>query len=361
VNPASTLVAVPAALVLLLGAAFSVGSDEAAGYTVDVDALPALAQVLLSDVEAVRAKTCPELPLVWLLAAVQAESTWTPHAYSSVGAAGLLQLLPGSWTEATGQPGWDVESGPGYDHPVFDPDRHLEAAIPWICGRLRTVSAHLRSTGKPTSPLDALAVCHIAGCSRVYGSTSGVPRAGEASCDQSCASRVQQYLETIHHWVSVYARPVPGIASVGGDAQRFTGTDGGCTVADPTGTGGCVTPAMAWLLQQTATAFPGLPVSCWDAHAWNPTSDHPRGKACDFTFGRTGRFPGPEDVRRGWGIARWFRANATALHVSYIIWQGHIWSVSRSDQGWRPYSGGGVYDPTSPTGGHYDHIHVSVR
>jgi hypothetical protein len=88
VNPASTLVAVPAALVLLLGAAFSVGSDEAAGYTVDVDALPALAQVLLSDVEAVRAKTCPELPLVWLLAAVQAESTWTSASSQTRGSSG---------------------------------------------------------------------------------------------------------------------------------------------------------------------------------------------------------------------------------------------------------------------------------
>ncbi len=39
---------------------------------------------------------------------------------------------------------------------------------------------------------------------------------------------------------------------------------------------------------------------------------------------------------------------------------GRIWTASRADQGWRVYGGGGVYDPTSPTGGHYDHIHVSV-
>jgi hypothetical protein len=114
-------------------------------------------------------------------------------------------------------------------------------------------------------------------------------------------------------------------------------------------------------LKQTIAAFSGLPVSCWDAHAWNPTSDHPHGKACDFTIGRIGRFPGLDDVRHGWGIAQWFRANASALHLSYVIWQGRIWSVAREDEGWRAYTGGGVYDPTDPTGGHYDHIHVSVR
>ena len=52
--------------------------------------------------------------------------------------------------------------------------------------------------------------------------------------------------------------------------------------------------------------------------------------------------------------------NAGALHVTYVIWQGRIWSASHPDQGWAPYTGGGVYDPTNPTGGHYDHIHAST-
>ncbi len=360
-NRVAALLAAPVAVVLLLGAAFTTDDAQSAGYTINTDALPPLARELLPEVEAIRAKTCPELPLVWLIAEVQAESSWNPRAYSSAGAAGLLQMLPGSWTEATGQPGWAVDTGPAADHAVFDPEKHLAAAIPWMCGHLRSISTYLLKTGKPTAPLDALAVCHIAGCSRVYDSASGIPHAGEAGCDQACATQVQHYLEAIHHWVSVYARPVPAITTVGGAARPFTGADPGCTVPDPTGTGGCVTPATAWLLQQTATAFPGLPVSCWDAHAWNPTSDHPRGKACDFTIGRIGRFPGPDDVQRGWGMAEWFRANAPALHISYVIWQGRIWSVARGDEGWRPYTGGGIYDPTNPTGGHYDHIHVSVR
>ena len=58
----------------------------------------------------------------------------------------------------------------------------------------------------------------------------------------------------------------------------------------------------------------------------NPTSDHPLGRACDVTFGRLGTFAGPDDVLRGWVLASWLRANAAPLQVSYVIWQGRIWS-----------------------------------
>ena len=38
-----------------------------------------------------------------------------------------------------------------------------------------------------------------------------------------------------------------------------------------------------------------------------------------------------------------------------------IWSVARDSDGWRPYNGGGMHDPASITGGHYDHLHVTVK
>ena len=140
----------------------------------------------------------------------------------------------------------------------------------------------------------------------------------------------------------------------------FAGTASGCIVPDPTGTGGCVTPAAAWMLGQIAEGFGPLPTSCWDAHAWNPASDHPSGKGCDVTFGRLGTFPGPDDIQRGWVLAEWLRSSAGALRVSYLIWQGLIWTTARADEGWRTYTGGGIYDPHDPTGGHYDHIHIST-
>lgn len=360
VSPLLTLAAAPVALVMFIGAALSADADQSASYTVNTAALPPLARELLPDVEVVRAEQCPQLPLVWLLAQVQAESSWDPRAYSVAGAAGLLQVMPTSWTQASDQAGWDVAAGPDVDHPVWDPREHLAVAVPWMCMNLRAMADHLRRTSKPISALDALAVCHIAGCSRVTGSATGIPSPGEAGCHADCARQVQSYIETIHRWVELYARPTPVVGPTATGAAPYVGGPTGCVLPDPTSTGGCVTGATAWMLTQTQTPFPGLPVSCWDAHAWNPTSDHPLGKGCDFAFGQGGAFPDAQDTTRGWTFAEWLRSNAAPLRVSYLIWQGRIWSAQRADQGWRAYTGGGVYDPSDPTGGHYDHVHISM-
>jgi hypothetical protein len=140
----------------------------------------------------------------------------------------------------------------------------------------------------------------------------------------------------------------------------YRGGSTGCVLPDPTGTGGCVTGATAWLLTQVRVHVHTGPVSCWDAHAWNPTSDHPRGRACDYTIGRAGQLPSPGQTTEGWRLATWLRTHADELNVAYVIWQGHIWSARRAAEGWRPYSGGGIYNPADITGGHYDHVHVSL-
>jgi Transglycosylase SLT domain len=360
VKGALVLMSAPLPLVLFLGAGFQSDAETSTSSTVNVAALPPLAREMLRDVEAARAAGCPELPLVWLVAQVQAESSWDPRAYSPAGAAGLLQMLPGSWVTASGGDGWSLAEGPPAGHPVWDPITHLRAALPWMCANLRLVVEHLAATGKPTEPLDALAVCHVAGCSRVTGSASGIPTAGEAGCGATCAATVTAYIDTIHRWEQVYSPPLPATAPLDGAPAAYQGGPTGCVVADPTGTGGCVTGAAAWLLQQVAATFPPMPVTCWDEHAWNPTSDHPQGRACDYTFGQLGAFPDEADTARGWQLAEWLRSYADQLRVAYIVWQGRIWSAARSDEGWRPYGGGGIYDPADATGGHYDHVHVSV-
>jgi hypothetical protein len=100
----------------------------------------------------------------------------------------------------------------------------------------------------------------------------------------------------------------------------------------------------------------------WDPHPQNPRSDHRVGRACDFFPTAAGKFPTGAELDDGWRLAAWLRAHAAELHVHYLIWQGRIWSPDTTDQdGWgRPYTGGGVYDPTDVTGGHYDHVHLSV-
>ena len=103
---------------------------------------------------------------------------------------------------------------------------------------------------------------------------------------------------------------------------------------------------------------------CWDAHAWNPTSDHPRGRACDFFPGTAGVFAKGAPLDHGWDLAYWMQANAGPLKVKYVIWQGRYWDPSDKSPGkgsqWGDrYTGGGVYNTSDPTGGHYDHVHVS--
>lgn len=129
------------------------------------------------------------------------------------------------------------------------------------------------------------------------------------------------------------------------------------TISDPTGTGGMVTPrTAAWIaLARTNLASPAM--SCWDAHVWNPTSDHPKGKACDVFVGGDGR-RSPAVRAKGDRIANWTIQTAGTTGVRYLIWYGKIWSA-RTGQ-WKPYNGGGIYDPSNATGGHFDHVHVSL-
>lgn len=129
------------------------------------------------------------------------------------------------------------------------------------------------------------------------------------------------------------------------------------TVPDPTGTGGLLTPRTAAWVAAAKSALSNPSMSCWDAHAWNPTSDHPRGLACDvFVGGDSRKVPAARVT--GDRYANWAIKTAGTTGVHYVIWYGKIWSA-RTGQ-WKLYNGGGVYDTSDATGGHYDHVHVSM-
>lgn len=138
-----------------------------------------------------------------------------------------------------------------------------------------------------------------------------------------------------------------------------------CSEEDPTQkdkADACVTPRTAILVELAKSEdFGHDGATCWDPHEQNATSDHPKGRACDFTYGKLGEFPDDADVKRGDAFANYLKENYDEWGVSYVIWQGKIWSESKKDQGWRDYSGGGTYDPDDPTGGHFDHVHVSMQ
>lgn len=222
----------------------------------------------------------------------------------------------------------------------------------------------------PNNAFDAAASAAAVLCSRVPGDYSS-PAEGAAGLREALAAyhgsgpAASAYADEVAAYVAGY--DAYGTATgalldgVPGPPLPYLGGPTGCAVPDPTGTGGCVTGATAHLVAQTQAAFGVWPwgVSCWDQHAWNPSSSHPEGRACDYTVGRIGTFPPPELVAVGTRLAEWWRAYATELNVAYVVWQGRIWNAGTAD--WRPYGGGGVYPVADVTGGHWDHPHVDLK
>jgi hypothetical protein len=99
---------------------------------------------------------------------------------------------------------------------------------------------------------------------------------------------------------------------------------------------------------------------CWvgDYRSYQPsTSNHNTGNALDCTISNAiGSYPSAAQRDQGWKLANWLKQHAGRLQVRYVIWDGKIWSVARSSEGWRTYTGG-----SGVTGGHYDHVHVSIQ
>ena len=99
---------------------------------------------------------------------------------------------------------------------------------------------------------------------------------------------------------------------------------------------------------------------CWvgDYRSGEPsTSNHNTGNALDCTISNAiGTYPTTAQKEQGWKLANWLKKYATTLDVRYVIWQGKIWSVARSSEGWRNYTA-----DSGVTGGHYDHVHVSMQ
>ena len=91
-----------------------------------------------------------------------------------------------------------------------------------------------------------------------------------------------------------------------------------------------------------------------------PGSDHITGNAVDIMVNTAGKFPDAGQKALGDEIDSFLRTNAKSLGINYLIWYGGIWSSSRAGEGTRPYSSS-QYDIKSATGGHFDHVHVSVN
>jgi peptidoglycan DL-endopeptidase CwlO len=145
----------------------------------------------------------------------------------------------------------------------------------------------------------------------------------------------------------------PSSSGGGGTATAAQGPSGSgsCSVKDPTGTGGCVTPRTAHALQQARNAGFTRHTYCWRSGS---SGEHPIGRACDFSSAASGfgKVATGGDRTYGNNLANYFIKNASRLGVLYVIWFREIWLPS---SGWRAYSGSG-----SPSAEHTDHVHLSV-
>ncbi len=86
------------------------------------------------------------------------------------------------------------------------------------------------------------------------------------------------------------------------------------------------------------------------ATAQSDSNGHLAGLSLDFMINDI-----PNGKTAGDRLAKYLQDNASDLSVKYLIWQQHIWSVERSDEGWRAMADGG-----SPTQNHMDHVHLSL-
>ena len=356
---AAVLVAAPVVLGLLFGAAFQDGQASQPG--VNLTALPPLARQELPALSALLQHRCPALPLLWVLAEVQAESAWNPRAYSSAGAAGLLQsdqrYLARSWRpgRVVARPPWPRAGAPGlgFSSPLGDGDRldvrELALGGPASAG---VRQADRRAGRRRRLPHRGLLPGHRLP-HRVTHTGRGPLRWPMRPADQGLPGRDP-------HMGPALLGARPGLGSAAARANRSPAVRAAAYVLIPPAPAAASRPPRTGCSARS-TALNQTRVTCWDAHAQNPISDHPLGKACDYLTSRSaGRVrlrhrPGP-----GLAAGRVATHLRRAPQVAYVIWQGRIWSQARRDEGWRPYSGGGIYDPTDPTGGHYDHVHVSL-
>ncbi|MBO2456326.1 lytic transglycosylase domain-containing protein [Actinomadura violacea] len=118
---------------------------------------------------------------------------------------------------------------------------------------------------------------------------------------------------------------------------------------------GHITKRMACVRDQIKTKFT-VPrgIGCYRADGGIPGGgEHPLGRACDFMI--SSGSPNADEVKLGYSIANWAKANASRLGIDYIIYRQHIWNPTRAREGWRlmPDRGG-------LTANHYDHVHISV-
>jgi hypothetical protein len=146
---------------------------------------------------------------------------------------------------------------------------------------------------------------------------------------------------------------VPGIPRCG--ASDIPTTDpGNNPYGASTSAPGTFTPRARWVKNKIEATFPNA--SCFTYASTDPASDHHNGNGIDCAIGTVGQWPTLSQGERMLNLAGWVKQNAGPMDVQYVISVARIWNIDRASEGWRLYTA-----KTGVTGGHYDHVHISVK
>lgn len=128
------------------------------------------------------------------------------------------------------------------------------------------------------------------------------------------------------------------------------GSSAGCAVATETNYNlGPVKPQLTQLVNILGPMFDIKTVGGYRESATDPHG-HPAGLAADFMVYLT-----PAGKAQGDALVGYAQTHAREFGIDYIIWYQRIWSVARTDEGWRR-----MEDRGSATQNHMDHPHINV-
>jgi uncharacterized protein YgiM (DUF1202 family) len=81
-------------------------------------------------------------------------------------------------------------------------------------------------------------------------------------------------------------------------------------------------------------------------------TDHSTGRALDLMIPN---YKSASGKALGYKVAAWARANARDLGINYVIWNQHIWNITRDNEGWRYMA-----DRGGDSANHKNHVHITV-
>lgn len=273
--------------------------------------------------------TCEEITAPLIAAQLEAESGWDPQALSPVGAIGLAQFMPATWT-AYGVDG----DGDG----VADPRNPVDAIISmgvYDCA----LADELEAMGfEPT--VDLILAAYNAGIGNVL-LYDGVPEFAET----------QAYIIRIEELQQKYQM-------VGGAVSTLDGYPMSATSDCPsTSHEANLKPNTLRGLRCGVAHNPFMvPTSGWRPSGSVSTSDHPSGNAVDIA---PPNWSSDTGNTLGWYVAHWYQVNADVLGVKYIIFDNWRWPAYDGTPVWIPYTH--ASGSTSPSLAHEDHVHISFH